>query len=128
MPFDGAHYHFFAPPVRRPKYDILQRAFRILAWATTGMVCLCIGFEASCPNYGPLTILFEGVAVARRNIIAQDLIAHAKSLQFTVAGHRYTVVTPDHTLAGEELSAWVSYAKWKNYPAYTADGPMAIDP
>jgi len=68
--------------------------------------------------------------VLRENAIARSILygADAHRLEFTVAGHRYTVISPGHQLTPEDQAVLLRYAARNDLPMWTADGQLAVDP
>jgi hypothetical protein len=84
--------------------------------------------ELAVPERGPLTLLVYGAGTVRQNITGYAIMDHAKRLKFSVGDTTYEVLTPDHDLTSDERTAWLGFAKWKGFPVYSADGPLAVDP
>ncbi len=136
MPFDGntATQRSLAAsrPVSRPLQSLpgRRRDFKldIIAVLCVMMAIACLT-EVVLPNHGLITRVLFGNAVADRNAVAISLIpSHSEWLVFTVAGHRYMVMPPVHLRNPDEEQAWLGYAKWMKWPAYSVDGPFVIDP
>jgi hypothetical protein len=136
MPFDGTllqphnktvpHLARKAPVIAPPRETTANAKLWLLLPLFIILGCTLI--EGYYPNRGPLTLLFSGPDMVRQNVIAYDLWHHAKKLRFAVGIMQYTVATPDHDLTAEEQTAWLGFAKLRNYPVYSVDGPLAVDP
>jgi hypothetical protein len=79
---------------------------------------------------GIFTLVFGAPTVLRENSIARSILygPDAHKLEFTVAGQRYTVISPGHPLSQKDQTALVNYAARNNLPIWTADGQLAVDP
>lgn len=135
MPFDGTHSQYTITHVKRANVPLVKRAnvpisvrVTLIVSSVLVFVLVCCMVEAVFPDRGPLTLISNGPSVVRQNVIAHAIMDDAKRLKFTVNGYPYQVITPDHALTADEQTAWLGFAKWKNYPVYSADGPLAIDP
>ena len=111
------------PPRRKIKWSqivIVMFALWTIAW--TSEVCF--------PDRGIFTLVFGGPTVLRENRIARSILygRDAHKLEFTVAGQHYTVVSPGHQLTSEEQTALLNYAARNNFPMWTVDGQLAVDP
>jgi hypothetical protein len=130
-PFDGPYYQFdtttttiVMPRKRRnyAKYAMGAVLSVLVLGALSGMI------EIIFPDRGPVTLFFYGPSILSQNLTAYSVLQHAHRLKFSVGNHSYQIVTPNHDLTSDEQIAWLGFAKWKGYPTYSADGPLAIDP
>ena len=114
-----------AAPPRRNKINwclIVVVVFGLWVIAWTSEVCF--------PERGIFTLVFGGPTVLRENGIARSILygRDARTLEFTVAGQHYTVISPGHQLTSEDQTALLNYAARNNFPMWTADGQFAVDP
>ena len=88
------------------------------------------GSEVHFPGRGIFTLVFGAPTVLREDGIARSILygPDARRLEFTVAGQRYTVISPGHQLTLEDQTALLNYAARNNFPMWTADGQFAVDP
>jgi hypothetical protein len=88
------------------------------------------GAEEHFPGRGIFTLVFGAPTVLREDGIARSILygPDARRLEFTVAGQRYTVISPGHQLTPEDQTALLNYAARNNFPMWTADGQFAVDP
>jgi len=95
-------------------------ALWLVAWTT----------EVCWPNRGIFTLVLGAPTVLRENAIVGSILygPDAHRLEFTVAGHHYTVISPGHQLTPEDQAVLVRYAARNNLPIWTADGQLAVDP
>jgi hypothetical protein len=115
---------------RRSRFSPDEGVSAVAKIALAGVVLSLIAFmsEAVFPDAGLITRLVDGNAVANRNFVGRQILLDGQNLKFTVAGHRYEVVAPSRPLTTNEQDALLGYAAWKGFPAYSADGPLTIDP
>lgn len=113
-----------APPERRRTdwFCVALAMFALWMVAWTSEVCW--------PNHGIFEFVFGAPAVLRENAIARSILygPDAHRLEFTVAGERYTVISPGHQLSPADRAALLDYAARNQLPLWSADGPLAVDP
>jgi hypothetical protein len=146
MPLDDTNWatstadatHSFPAPRVAPLRPSISRSYRprkrlrvspggvVAAVVVLGVVALLS--EGFFPRGGMISRLLWSNAVANQNYTGSQIMRAGRWLEFTVAGHRYEVVAPSRTLTPDEQQALLGYAAWKGYPAYSADGPLTIDP
>jgi hypothetical protein len=138
MPLDGSYlanqpYRIIEAPdqsisaaqPRRDKikwFQIVVVIFALWVVSWTSEVCF--------PDRGIFTLVFGGPTLLRENGIARTILygPDARSLEFTVAGQHYTVISPGHQLTPEDQTALLNYAARNNFPMWTVDGQFAVDP
>lgn len=91
--------------------------------------CACILLaELAYPRSGPLSLLVYGPEGVRQSIIAQKLLHHGHRLRIPMGFHTFWVINPDHDLTADEKTAWFGFARRMDYPVYSVDGSLTIDP
>jgi len=145
MPLDGSYlanepYRVIAIPdriIRIPDQpaSAAQPRRRKINWFQIGLVIFALWLvawtsEVCWPNRGIFTLVLGAPTVLRENDVARSILygRDAHRLDFTVAGQRYTVISPGHQLTSEERTALLNYAARNNLPMWTADGQLAVDP
>jgi hypothetical protein len=108
---------------------------RKINWFQIGVVVFALWLvawtsEVCWPNRGIFTLVFGAPTVLRENEIARSILygTDAHKLEFTVAGRRYTLISPGHQLTPEDQAALLNYAARNDLPMWTADGQLAVDP
>ncbi len=113
-----------APPQRRKinwfKVGLAIFALWLVGWTT----------EVNSPDRGIFSLVFGVPTVLREDYTARAILygPDAHRLEFTVAGQRYTVISPGHRLTPEDRAALLNYAARNNLPLWTVDGELAVDP
>lgn len=79
---------------------------------------------------GIFTLVFGGATVFREDEVARSILygPDAHTLEFTVAGQHYRVISPGHQLTPADQTALLNYAARRNLPLWAADGQFAVDP
>ena len=138
MPLDGSYlanqpYRIIEIPDQ--PVSAAQPRRRKIKWFRifVGMFVLwvvCWTSEVFFPERGIFTLVFGGPTILRENGIARSILygRDAHTLEFTVAGQHYTVISPGHQLTAEDQTALLNYAARNNFPMWTADGQFAVDP
>lgn len=103
-------------------FEIIVGIFAVLvvAWSS----------EVFSHDRGIFTLVFGVPTVLRENDIAWSILygRDAHTLEFTVAGRHYKVISPGHRLTPADQTALLHYAARNNLPMWTADGQFAVDP
>lgn len=113
-----------APPRKRKiswfQIVVVVFALWVVAWNS----------EVFSHDRGVFTLLFGGLTTLRENDVARSILygPDAHTLEFVVAGRRYTVISPGHRLTPADQTALLNYAARNNLPMWTADGQFAVDP
>ena len=145
MPLDGSHlanepYRVIEIPDRITKIPdqpalLAQPQRRKIDWFKVGLVIFALWLvawttEVNSPNRGIFSLVFGVPTILRENDIARSVLygPDAHRLEFTVAGRRYTVISPGHRLTPEDQAALLNYAARNDLPLWTADGQLAVDP
>ena len=138
MPLDGSYlanqpYRIIeipdqSTPVAQPRrnkikwFQIVVVMFALWVVLWTSEVCF--------HDRGIFTLIFGGPTILRENAIAHSILygPDAHTLEFTVAGQPYKVISPGHRITPGDQTALSNYAARNNFPMWTADGQFAVDP
>ena len=145
MPLDGSYianepYRVIESPARiievpAQPISVAQPRRRKIDWFHVSLVLFAVWLvgwttEVHSPNRGIFSLVFGVPTILRENDIARSILygPDAHRLEFTVAGQRYTVISPGHQLTAEDRTALLNYAARNSLPMWTADGQLAVDP
>ena len=117
-------------PIAQPQPRKFKIKWSRIVVAGFALWLIAWGSEVHFPDRGIFTLIFGGPTILREDRIARSILygPDARRLEFTVAGQRYTVISPGHRLSQEDQTALVNYATRNNLPMWTADGQFAVDP
>ena len=141
MPLDGSYvanepYRIreITPDQRATLPEAQPRRYKIkwsrIVVAGFALWLIAWGSEVHFPDRGIFTLIFGGPTILREDRIARSILygPDARRLEFTVAGQRYTVISPGHQLSQGDQTALLNYATRNNLPMWTVDGQFAVDP
>lgn len=145
MPLDGSYianepYRVIESPDRIIEVPVqptsaTQPRRRKIDWFRVGVVLFALWLvawstEVHSPNRGIFSLVFGVPTILREHDIARSILygPDAHRLEFTVAGQRYTVISPGHPLTPEDRTALLNYAARNDLPLWTVDGELAVDP
>jgi hypothetical protein len=139
MPLDDLNWSPVRDDVRqvrrhRRRVDPLHVLFRLLVGLGylfilyAVVLAVVVLSDMMYPDAGLSVRLLYGNFVANRNMIALGVLDDSPRLKFEVAGVEYTVISPHSVITPDERQAVLGYAAWKQWPIYSVDGPLVVDP